>query len=65
MGNWWHTVDGWKKSGINSPVEGKVVYSILCRVFYTSQVGWERDFCTINSSFDVYLFLFKASNLET
>jgi len=33
------TVDGNQKSGRNAPVEEKVVYLMVCRVFvYTSQV---------------------------
>ncbi len=38
----------WKESGINSPVEGQVVYPIIYKVFHKSQVVvW--DFWTINS----------------
>ena len=50
---WWedkntHTVDGNQKSGINSPVEGQVVYPIIYRVLAPSQVV--QDFWTINSN---------------
>ena len=46
---WCHTVDGNKKSGINSPVEVGSWNPMIYKVLAPSLGGWPWDFWTINS----------------